>query len=110
MPLLHTAQDDLLSKRSDVRNLIPGLLLAATTMSVAAADAVERKFISAGMDEGQVLLKIGKPDHDSLVSGHSADVVEKKWTYFPAPRDAQTMTIVTIRNGKVHAVERKIAR
>ena len=93
-----------------MRNLTLGFLLAATAMSVAAADAVERKFISAGMDEGQVLLKIGKPDHDSVVSGGGADVVERKWTYFPAPRDGQTVTIITIRNGKVHAVERKIAR
>ena len=93
-----------------MRNLILGLVLSVTAMAAAAADAVERKFISAGMDEGQVLLKIGKPDYESVTSGNGADVVEKKWTYFPASRDAQTMTVITIRNGKVNAVERKISR
>ena len=94
-----------------MRNLILGLVLAVTAMAAAAAaDAVERKFISAGMDEGQVLLKIGKPDYESVTSGNGADVVEKKWTYFPASRDEQTMTVITIRNGKVNAVERKISR
>lgn len=93
-----------------MRHLILGLTLAIIATSVAAADAVERKFISAGMDEGQVLLKVGKPDHESVTSGHRADVVEKKWTYFPAVRDEQTMTVITIKNGKVSAVERTISR
>lgn len=93
-----------------MRHLILAFVLAVASMAVAAADAVERKFISAGMEEGQVLLKIGKPDHESVTSGGGADVVEKKWTYFPALRDEQTMTVITIRNGKVNAVERKISR
>lgn len=94
-----------------MRHLILGLALAAiATAAAAAADAVERKFISAGMDEGQVLLKIGNPDHISVTSGQGADVVEKTWTYRPAPRDAQTITVITIKGGKVSAVARKIAR
>lgn len=93
-----------------MRHLIVGCMLVVIAMAAAAADAVERKFISAGMEEGQVLLKIGKPDHESMTSGNGADVAEKKWTYFPAARDAQTMTVITIRNGKVSAVDRKISR
>ena len=94
-----------------MRNLTLGLLLTATAVSVAAADAAERKFISAGMDEGQVLTKIGKPDYESVVSGNGANVVEKKWTYFPSPRDEQTTIVITIRNGRVvGAVERMISR
>ena len=93
-----------------MRHLIVGFMLVVMATAAAAADAVERKFIRAGMEEGQVLLKIGKPDHESVTSGNGAEVVEKKWTYFPAVRDAQTMTVITIRNGTVSAVDRKISR
>ncbi|MEJ8856312.1 hypothetical protein WKW79_17155 [Variovorax robiniae] len=75
-------------------------LLATAAGSVLAADAAERKFIREGMAEGEVLVKIGKPDYESVVSGGAATVVEKKWTYMPAPRDEQTLTTVTIKNGR----------
>ena len=86
------------------------ILLATSAVSAIAADAAERKFIHEGMAEGEVLIKVGKPDYESVLSGERAKVVVKKWTYFPAARDGQTMTIVTIRNGTVGAVERKISR
>ena len=84
------------------------LLTALIASSLFAADASERKFIRTGMSEGEVLVKIGKPDSESDVSGAGAFVAEKKWTYLPAPGDQQTITIITIRAGEVTDVERKV--
>ena len=89
-------------------------LLAALSLLIAAsalaADAVERKFVSAGMAEGEVLMKIGKPDSESIDSGGGAQAVVKRWTYFPDPRDPQTLTTITLRDGKVIEVTRKVSR
>ena len=93
-----------------MRKIIAAVLLCALSIPVLAADASERKFISKGMTEGEVLARIGKPDNESEVSGGAAKVVEKVWTYFPHPDDAQTLTTITIRNGRVVAIERTISR
>lgn len=78
--------------------------------SVLAADASERKFIREGMSEGEILLKIGKPDSESIDGGGGATVTVKRWIYLPAPGDEQTLTTVVIRDGKVTEVTRKISR
>lgn len=44
------------------------LLAALIATSLFAADAAERKFIREGMSEGEVLLKLGKPDSESNVT------------------------------------------
>ena len=44
----------------------PVFLLALASVCALAADARERGFIRQGMGEGEVLLKIGKPDHEGL--------------------------------------------
>ena len=75
-----------------------------------AADPGERKFIREGMSEGEVMMKIGKPDSESVDSGGGAMVTVKRWMYFPTSGDAQTMTTITIRNGKVTEVNRQISR
>ena len=88
-------------------------LLFALTLPVLAADppdAAERKFIKEGMPESEVVLKIGAPDYESVDSGPEARVVVKTWTYYPDPRDPQTLTIVTLRGGVVSFVERTIER
>lgn len=82
-------------------------LIAATAQ---AQDAAERKFIREGMDEAEVLAKIGKPDCESLVSGNVAAVRVVRWSYMPQSRDAQTLTIITQRGSKMAQVERKISR
>ena len=87
---------------------IPVLALAAACAQ--AADARDRGFLREGMAEGEVLLKIGKPDHEAFVRDSKGMPEEKTWTYFPHYRDPQTMTIVTFRAGVVANVERKIAR
>ena len=91
------------------------MLLALAIMMVAAscafaADVSERKFIQDGMSEGEVLLKIGKPDSESVDSGGGASIMVKRWIYLPAPGDSQTLTTITLREGKVINVERQISR
>lgn len=86
------------------------MCLAFVALPALAADAGERRFISDGMSEGQVLMKIGKPDSESEDTGGGAKIKEKTWIYFPAPGDSQTMTTLVIREGKVIKVSRTISR
>lgn len=85
-------------------------LLAAASAAVAAPDARDRGFISKGTPEGEVLLRIGKPDHESLIANTKGQPEQKTWTYFPHARDPQTLTIFTFKAGVVTEIERKIAR
>lgn len=75
-----------------------------------ALDARERGFIRQGMGEGEVVFRIGKPDHEAFVANVKGQPEEKTWTYFPDPRDPQTLTIITLRAGVVASIERKVAR
>ena len=84
------------------------LLLAAT--AIGAQSASERRFIKSGQSEGEVLAKVGKPDHESVVSGALAAVVTKQWIYLPHADDAQTTTTITLTGGKVVEIERKVTR
>lgn len=85
-------------------------LLAFACAAALAQDARERGFIRKGMPEGEVLFRIGKPDHEAFVSNSKGQPEEKTWTYFPHDRDPQTLTILTLRAGIVAEIERKIAR
>jgi hypothetical protein len=86
------------------------LCLCLASSVALAADASDRKFIREGMSEGEVVMKIGRPDSESVDSGGGATVAEKRWMYFPAPADPQTLTTLTIRNGKVTSVSREVSR
>ena len=96
-------------RRHLLRALAAGAL-AAAGISAQAADARERSFIREGMAEGEVLLRIGKPDHVTMVRNVRGEPEEKTWSYFPAARDPQTLTLITLKGGVVTVVERKIAR
>jgi hypothetical protein len=85
-------------------------LIAAASAGVLASDARDRGFLRHGMPEGEVLFRIGTPDHEAFVRNVKGEPEEKTWTYFPHPRDPQTLTIVTLRAGIVAGIERKIAR
>ena len=85
-------------------------LLALISTLAWAVDAAERRFIRQGMKEGEVVLRIGKPDHETFIRNIKGEPEEKAWTYFPHPRDPQTLTILTIKAGVVDLVERKISR
>jgi hypothetical protein len=85
-------------------------LLALASVSALAADARERGFIRKGMGEGEVVLNIGKPDHEAFIRVVRGEPEEKIWSYFPHARDPQTLTILTFHGGVVTRIERKIAR
>lgn len=89
--------------------LTVGVCSLATALAFA-ADARDRGFLRQGMAEGEVLFKIGKPDHEAFIRNVKGEPEEKSWTYFPHPRDPQTLTIVTLRGGVVASIDRKIAR
>jgi hypothetical protein len=86
------------------------VLLALANVRTLAADAGKRKFIRKGMGEGEVVLKIGKPDHEAFHRVVRGEPEEKSWSYFPHPRDPQTLTILRFHAGQVAEIERKIAR
>ncbi len=86
------------------------LVLTASCSVAMAVDAADRKFIREGMHEAEVLLKIGKPDHEVFIRNEKGEPEEKTWSYFPHYKDAQTLTIITMRAGVVAEVKRKIAR
>ena len=90
--------------------LLASLLLLASSAAAIAADARERGFISLGMAEGEVLFRIGKPDHEAFIANEKGQPEQKAWTYFPHSRDPQTLTIITLRSGVVANIERKISR
>ena len=85
-------------------------LLAVFAVSSFAQDARDRGFISKGMPEGEVVFRIGKPDHEAFIVNQRGLPEEKTWTYFPHPKDPQTLTIIRLRSGVVVEVERKVAR
>ena len=86
------------------------IVLALASASSLAADPGERKFIRKGMGEGEVMFKLGKPDHEAFIRVVRGEPEEKSWTYFPHARDPQTITIITFHAGVVTIVERKISR
>jgi hypothetical protein len=94
---------------STTKVLVAAFLSAASACALA-ADARERGFISLGMAEGEVVFRIGKPDHEAFVLNVKGQPEEKTWTYFPHSRDPQTLTIITLRAGVVANLERKIVR
>jgi len=87
-------------------------LLLITSLVALAQDARERGFLRRGMSEGEVMVRVGKPDHESMVANNALRGLpeEKTWTYFPHPQDPDTLTVVTFRSGLVVEIERKISR
>jgi hypothetical protein len=84
-------------------------LLALSLSSAFAADASERRFIRQGMSEGDVLMKIGKPDSESADTSGGATVITKRWVYLPTAGDEQMLTTVVLESGKVIQVIRQVA-
>lgn len=66
----------------------------------------DRRFIRAGMSEGEVIMRIGRPDVRTKGNGKGG----QRWSYLPVAGDADTMTTVTFTGGKVVEVERRVAR
>jgi len=70
------------------------------------ADIAQRKFIVAGMNESEVVARIGHPDMTTGGKGRKSS----RWSYLPAAGDPNTITTVVFDYGKVVEVERKIVR
>ncbi len=85
-------------------------LLALASASAMAVDPRDRGFIRKGMGEGEVIFKIGKPDHEAFNRNVRGEPEEKTWTYFPHIRDPQTMTIIRFHAGQVTEIDRQIVR
>lgn len=69
-----------------------------------AGDPAQRRYLAAGMQEGEVLARAGPPDMKT--GGGKAS----RWTYLPHTGDPQTLTTVILEQGKVVDVERKVVR
>lgn len=67
-------------------------------------DPGERRHVASGMAQGEVVARIGKPD---LTSGGRKG---KTWVYFPIVGDESTLTTLSLSEGKVVNVERKVMR
>lgn len=65
----------------------------------------ERKFLTPGIGEGEVIARVGRPDVST--SGGRKIV---RWTYLPAPEDPATITTLTFELGRLVEVERKVVR
>lgn len=73
---------------------------------VRVGDPGERKYIHPGMNEGEVLARIGPADMTSGGKGRKLS----RWTYMPVVGDLQTITTVVFDYGKVVEVERKVVK
>lgn len=81
---------------------IPGKAKPAT--AAGSRDDAQRKFVRAGMTEAEVRALLGSPDVTSG-SGHT-----RRWQYMPTSGDPDTITALTLADGVVTAVERRIVR
>jgi hypothetical protein len=95
--------------RSFARTLVLAVAVAVGGTALA-ADARERGSLHAGMPEREVLQRVGPPDEETFVRNVRGEPEVKRWTYRPHPRDAQTVTVVTLRAGVVTRVDRRIER
>jgi len=90
--------------------LFVAAVLSAISVCAQSADARERGFIRPGMAEAEVLVRIGRPDHETFSQNIEGQPEEKTWTYLPHPKDPLNLTIITLRAGVVADIERKSAR
>jgi Domain of unknown function (DUF4124) len=77
-----------------------------TRKSAVAGNPVERKFLAPGINEGEVITRIGTPDMKSGGNGRKT----ARWTYLPTPEDPRTVTTLTFEHGRLIEVERKIVK
>jgi len=74
-------------------------------------DAAERRFITPGTPATAVRERLGEPDYTERKvkgSGRKAIAAGQQWVYLPAQGDPQTTTTLTVKEGVVTAVERRV--
>jgi hypothetical protein len=79
---------------------------ARSKPSAPAGNPSDRKFLAPGINEGEVITRVGPPDMKSGGSGRKI----ARWTYLPVPEDAQTITTLTFEHGRLVEVERKVVK
>jgi hypothetical protein len=72
----------------------------------AAPAANERKFLRSGMSAAEVRARAGAPD----ATARSARGRTERWSYMPTDADPDTITSLTLVDGVVTDVERKLVR
>jgi hypothetical protein len=65
-----------------------------------------RKHVRVGMSQGEVIAHLGAPD----VTAGNKQKHSLRWTWLPADGDPDTITTVTLVNGAVADVERKVVK
>jgi len=70
-------------------------------------NAVERKFLHAGMSEAEVLARIGAPD---MKSGNAGRRGGARWSYLPSDGDPGMITTLHFQSGEVTQIDRKPVR
>ncbi len=69
-------------------------------------DPAQRKHVRVGMSEAELLLHLGAPD----VTSGNKQKRSLRWTWLPAEGDPDTITTVTLVNGAVSDVDRKVVK
>jgi hypothetical protein len=89
----------------------PRARASRTTRSARQVD--ERRFVSSGMTDIDVLTRLGAPDrilHSGSSGPSRARSASARWLYLPAPGDSDTITAIAIDRGVVVDVERRMVR
>ncbi len=68
-------------------------------------NAIERRHLRAGMSEGEVVARIGRPD---FTTGKGRR--QSRWTWMPVPGDPDTITVVLFEVGRVAEIERTVVK
>jgi hypothetical protein len=69
-------------------------------------DPAERKHVRVGMSEAELLMRLGTPD----VTSGNKQKRGLRWTWLPIDGDPDTITTVTLVNGSVTDVDRKVVK
>jgi len=73
--------------------------------AVRPGNPAERRFLRAGMSEGEVIARIGPPD---LTTGKGRRLA--RWTWMPASGDPDTITVVLFEMGRIVEIERTVIK
>lgn len=89
-----------------------GLLISVCVLPVLAESVAMRDYnlLSRGMNEAEVLHRLGPYDHETVAYGHYDRIVARTWYYLPAPHEVSNRQWITeIRfngNGEVTRLDR----
>lgn len=103
------AEGKLLDPPKPVAQPVPQLAVAPPQVPVPQQPAVRGMdfgvymYLRRGMSEGEILLRAGRPDHETFEGGRN--FVVKSLYYYPTLSDPY-ITLITLRGGRVADIER----